>query len=103
MRILITAAALSLAIAAPAFAQETKPAVTPSLTVTKPVDAPKTTTTTPAVKPVDPATAKTGEIKKEETKVDPKVVAPSNTTTKVEGAKGGVAATVEKPAETKKQ
>lgn len=92
MRKIITAAALSLAIATPAFAQSAKPAATPSLnTATKPAEPPKPTTTTsqgqqPTAKP-----AEQGAVKKDEK-------ATGGTAAKPEAAK-----TTEKPAETKKQ
>ena len=45
MRKIITAAALSLAFVAPAFAQEAKPAVTPATSAAKPADPVKPQTT----------------------------------------------------------
>ena len=104
MKTLITVAALALGLAAPALAQDAKPAVTPPMApAAKPAEAPKATpaTTKDAAKPVD---AKTGNDVK---KVDPKAAAPAAPTgatqPKADAGKGVAPKTTEKPTETKKQ
>jgi hypothetical protein len=105
MKTLITVAALALGLAAPALAQDAKPAPTPSMApAAKPAEAPKATpaTTKDAAKPgTNPADAKTGDkpvTGNDAKKVDPKAAAPAAPTGKVVAPK-----TTEKPAETKKQ
>ena len=112
MKKMITVAALSVAIAAPAFAQGAKPTVTPPVTpAAKPVDAQKaqpaasTQANQPAAKPVDTNTAVKQDANK---KVDPKAAAPAGNTQpiiapKADAPKVDATKTTEKPAETKKQ
>src|SRR6185369_799370 len=85
MKTTLTVAALALAIAAPAFAQDAKPATTPPIApMAKPAEAPKAqpAASKDTVKPaVTPATTKAGDAKDakkvDPAKVDPKAAAPA--------------------------
>ncbi|KAB2913130.1 MAG: hypothetical protein F9K29_16855 [Hyphomicrobiaceae bacterium] len=112
MKKMITVAALSMAIAAPAFAQGTTPTVTPPVApAAKPVDAQKAQPTSstqanqPAAKPTDTNAAVKQDASK---KVDPKAAAPAGNSKPVaapnaNAPKVDATKTTEKPAETKKQ
>src|SRR5262245_49314573 len=113
MKTTLTVAALALAIAAPAVAQDAKPGTTPPIApVAKPAErhkappsAPKEEASKPAAPATDAkATAKPGD-GKDAKKVEPAKVDPKATPTapKADASKGDAAKTTEKPAETKKQ
>ena len=121
MKTFITAAALALGLAAPALAQDTKPAPTPSIAPSvKPADAPKTTPVTAkqaaqqTYSKVDNKTSSGKDAKagnktasgQDAKKDDPKIAAPVTTpagATKGASFKTDAAKTTEKPSDTKKQ
>ena len=93
MKTTLTVAALALAIATPAFAQDAKPATTPPIApMAKPAETPK----------AQPAASKDAK-KVEPAKIDPKATAPTTPTAPKADAGKDAAKTTEKPAETKKQ
>ena len=114
-----TVAALVAVMAAPAFAQDAKPAVTPPMApAAKPAETPKAqpiagkeVATQPAAKATDTKVDPKASVGTDAKKADPKAAAPATAPTvpaaapvqpKADAAKGE-AKTTEKPAETKKQ
>ena len=113
MKTLITVAALALGLAAPALAQDAKPAVTPPMApAAKPAETPKATpaASTNAAQPATNPAGNTAATDKDAKKVDPKAAAPVAPAgaTKTDAGKGAAVKvdapkTTEKPSDTKKQ